>query len=415
MMSQTDLQALAATRTEGWSLPGRFYTDPAVYEAEMESVWRRQWLFAGHDCQIPAPGDYLVLPLQDDSILIIRGDDGVVRAMHNVCRHRGTLLCREEAGHAAKLVCPYHHWVYGCDGALLAARGMPSDLDKSLFGLNAVATRTVEGLIYICLAKDPPDFDPAAETLEAVSRPQGLTSAKVAKTFDYEVAANWKIVWENNRECYHCNANHPQYIRANFDHYNEDDTSDAVAAELTAAVSRAQAKWQALGLAATHRQTGMTCFPDPDRNIWYSANRTVLVNGYLSESMDGRLVSTLMGDYTEPDVGTVRMRTMPNMWIHASCDHAVSTRLLPAGTEKTLVRVAWLVDKAAVEGKDYQLDNLLPFWRLTSEQDWELCAAAQRGVRSTGYQPGPFSRYKEYNVDAFVRWYLKSLTAPGNE
>ncbi|HUF62538.1 MAG TPA: aromatic ring-hydroxylating dioxygenase subunit alpha [Verrucomicrobiales bacterium] len=410
MLSQSDLESMAAARAEGWGLPGRFYTDPEVYEAEIEMVWRRQWLFAGHDCQIPAKGDYLVLPLHNDSLLIIRGDDGVVRAMHNVCRHRGALLCREESGHAAKLVCPYHQWVYGRDGTLLSARGMPSDLDKGRFGLTRIPTRTVEGLIYICLAEDPPDFNPAAETLEAVARPQGLPRAKAAQIIDYEVAANWKIVWENNRECYHCNANHPQYIRANFDHYNDDDTSEAVAAELASAVGRAQAKWRAAGLAATHRQTGMTCFPDPDRDIWYSANRTVLVNGYLSESMDGRLVSTLMGDYTDPDVGTVRMRTMPNMWIHASCDHVVSTRLLPAGLEHTLVRVAWLVDETAVEGKDYQLDHLLPFWRLTSEQDWELCAAAQRGVRSSGYQPGPFSRHKEYNVDAFVRWYLKSLT-----
>ena len=153
----------------------------------------------------------------------------------------------------------------------------------------------------------------------------------------------------------------------------------------------------------------MTCFPDPDQNIWFSANRTVLADGYVSETMDGQPVSTLMGDYEDTDVGTVRMRTMPNMWLHASCDHAVSTRLLPAGMGVTQVRVAWLVDKDAVEGKDYRLDAMMPFWQLTSEQDWELCRAAQRGVSSNGYRPGPLSIYKEYNVDAFFRWYLKSL------
>jgi Rieske 2Fe-2S family protein len=180
-------------------------------------------------------------------------------------------------------------------------------------------------------------------------------------------------------------------------------------------VERAETKWNEAGWAATHAQTGMTCFPDPEHGVWYSANRTVLVDGYLSESMDGGLVSTLMGDYTDPDVGTVRMRTMPNMWIHASCDHAVSTRLLPAGIEKTLVRVAWLVDRDAVEGQDYHLDKVMPFWQLTSEQDWELCSLAQRGVRSRAYEPGPFSEFKEYNVDAFVRWYLQALTAPRDE
>ena len=138
-------------------------------------------------------------------------------------------------------------------------------------------------------------------------------------------------------------------------------------------------------------------------------NRTVLAGGYVSESMDGKPVSTLMGEYEDADVGTLRMRTMPNMWIHASCDHAVSTRLLPSGHEKTSVRVTWLVDRNAVEGRDFHLEKLMPFWQLTSEQDWSLCRAAHRGVTSNGYRPGPLSIHKEYNVDAFIRWYLKSL------
>ena len=74
-----------------------------------------------------------------------------------------------------------------------------------------------------------------------------------------------------------------------------------------------------------------------------------------------------------------------------------------------MVRVAWLVHPDAVEGEDYELDKLMPFWQLTSEQDWEICEAVQAGVSSSGYRPGPFSTFKEYNVDAFVRWYLKSL------
>ena len=154
----------------------------------------------------------------------------------------------------------------------------------------------------------------------------------------------------------------------------------------------------------------MACFPDPEHDLWFAANRTAMAEGYLSESMDGRTVSTLMGEYREADVGTLRVRTMPNMWMHCSCDHAVSTRLLPAGPDRTLVRVTWLVDENAVEGEDYQLEKLMPFWQLTSEQDWTLCEAAQRGVTSSGYEPGPLSKYKEYNVDAFLRWYLKELS-----
>jgi len=118
-----------------------------------------------------------------------------------------------------------------------------------------------------------------------------------------------------------------------------------------------------------------------------------------------------MGDYTDADVGTLRVRTLPNMWHHASCDHAVTTRLLPAGLRRTAVRVTWLVHKDAVEGRDYRLDDILPFWQLTSEQDWELCVRAQKGINSSRYLPGPLSTYKEYNVDAFLRWCLHQLSA----
>ena len=144
---------------------------------------------------------------------------------------------------------------------------------------------------------------------------------------------------------------------------------------------------------------------------WYSANRTVLAPGFVSESLDGKRVGPLMGDYKNENVGTLRMRTVPNMWSHASCDHVVATRLLPAASDKTLVQVIWLVDENAIEGQDYDLAQLLPFWKLTSEQDWELCERAQRGVRSSKYQPGPYSVEKEYNVEAFVRWYLNQLAS----
>jgi glycine/D-amino acid oxidase-like deaminating enzyme len=199
---------------------------------------------------------------------------------------------------------------------------------------------------------------------------------------------------ENNRECSHCNANHPQYIKANFDHYNADDATPRIREQMTAAVRRSEAKWAACGLAVSRKETGMTTFPDADHDIWYSANRTALVDGYLSESMDGQPVAPLMGDYPDPDVGTLRIRTLPNFWNHSSCDHAVSTRLLPAGPQQTAIRVWWLVEKDAVEGRDYDLVKLLPFWQLTSEQDWEICERQQRGVNSSAYTPGPYSTYK---------------------
>jgi len=126
--------------------------------------------------------------------------------------------------------------------------------------------------------------------------------------------------------------------------------------------------------------------------------------------LDGQQVAPLMGDYTDPDVGTVRVRMLPNFWQHSSCDHGVSVRLTPNGLYHTAVRMTWLVDEKAEEGKDYDLEKLLPFWLMTAEQDWEICVNQQRGVNSHAYTPGPLSTFKEYNLESFLRWYEQQMS-----
>ncbi len=410
---QTRIESLVARCQPGWSLPREFFSGEDIYRRDIERVWREGWLFAGHSCEIPKAGDYVTLQVDSDSVLVLRAEGGAIHAMHNVCRHRGSMICDDSEGHVSRLVCPYHQWAYGLDGSLVACRGMQEDLDKSQFALKPVHVEEIEGLIFISLAAKPAPFGPAREALAPLLKPQGFRRAKVAKAVDYLVKANWKLVWENNRECYHCNLNHPQYIKANFDHYNADDAAPRIREQMAQAAAKVEAKWVEAEIAATHKDTGMTLFPDAGRNIWFSANRTPLVEGWVSETMDGQQSAPLMGEYKDAGVGTLRMRTLPNFWNHSSCDHGVSTRLLPAGPQLTAVRVWWLVDEKAVEGRDYDLGKLMPFWQLTSEQDWEICERQQRGVNSSAYVPGPYSTYKEYNVEGFVRWYLKRLQMTG--
>jgi Rieske 2Fe-2S family protein len=406
---RASIRALAASRQEGYGLPRAFYQDAALYAYELEHLWRGGWVFAGHSCQIPAPGDFFSMTLDTDPLLVIRDDEGQIRAFYNICTHRGTVLCLEEAGQARAMACPYHQWPFSRRVELLRCVGMQDDLDKSALGLHPVAVETCEGLIFVSLSESPPDFAPARALMGPLARPQGLERAKVAKVLDYEVAANWKLVWENNRECYHCSVNHPQYIKSNFDIYEEGYGSPLVQARLEAALARSKALEEMDGPAISHQQGGLAHFPDAEGKIWYSANRTVLSEGYVSESLDGRRIAPLMGEYRTEEVGVLRMRTLPNFWSHASCDYAMTTRLLPLGIDRTSVRVTWLVDAAAEEGVDYQLEELLPFWQLTSEQDWELCARVQRGVNSRAYRPGPLSETREYNLEAFLRWYTRQL------
>ncbi|MEZ6101931.1 MAG: aromatic ring-hydroxylating dioxygenase subunit alpha [Pirellulaceae bacterium] len=408
------LMELIASRQPGWGLPRELYLQDLVYESELERIWREDWLFVGHTCEFPEPGDYLTFSVDQDSIVVIRGDDSVARAFYNFCRHRGTLLCDQATGHVGRVVCPYHQWTFARDGHLVSCRGMHDDVDRGELSLLSAHVQEVEGLVFVSLAKgQPPDFEPMRIACGPLLKPQGFSRAKVAKVVEYEVPANWKIVWENNRECYHCNVGHPQYIRANFDHYNADDATPAIRQRIADAVARSETKWAAAGLAVSHTQTGMCPFPSPGPHGWFAANRTALTEGYVSETMDGKQKAPLMGDYPDADVGTLRIRTMPNFWNHSSCDHGVSTRLLPAGKSQTNIRVTWLVEGNAQEGHDYQLADIMPFWQLTSEQDWELCRKVQQGVSSSRYRPGPFSTYKEYNVDAFVTWCLQRLAGDG--
>jgi Rieske 2Fe-2S family protein len=401
--------ALHADYRPGHGLPGGFYGDPDVYAAELDRVWRAGWLFAGHTCEVTEPGDYFTFPVGPDPVLVLRNDDGSIGAFDNVCTHRGTVLCQKPHGRVGgRIVCPYHQWTFSRGGDLVACRGMHDGVDRSALGLRRRHVETVAGMIFVSLAETPADFRPAREVFAAAG-PHGFDRAKVAQAIDYVIDANWKVVWENNRECYHCDVNHPQYIKANFDNAAGDQDTTRRRQALAAAVARAETHWAAAGVQLKHASGNLALFPDPVNNVWYSASRTVQTDGFESESMDGRRVAPYLGDVTSPDVGVLRMRCLPNFWNHTSCDHAVSTRLLPLGQRQTQARVIWLVDREAREGADYQLEKLLPFWQLTSEQDWGLCAAVQRGVESSGYRPGPLSRVWEYNVDAFIRWYLRQM------
>jgi glycine betaine catabolism A len=408
-MEKRDLGSLLATRREGYGMPRAFYNTDALYPEEVARIWQGGWLFAGFTIEIPKPGDFITLTVDNTPVLVMRDDAGEVRAFHNVCRHRGTILCRQDSGHVRAVICPYHSWTYSRQGDLIACHGMQEDLDKSKLSLKPIHTEVVAGLIYVSLAPSPPAFGPLREEFEPAATPQGFDRAKIAKVIDYEVPANWKLVWENNRECFHCVRCHPQYFKANFDVYEEEYASETIKQQMATAVARTQSKWAAQGIEITHTHGGLATFPDPDRGLWFAADRTLLAEGFATESMDGKRLGPLMGDYTDEDVGVLRMRSMPNFWVHASCDHAVAARLLPAGPRMTRVRGYWLVRGDAVEGKDYDLEKMLPFWHLTNEQDWDICKWQQKGVDSIGYEPGPLSTRKEYNVDAFIRWYLQEM------
>jgi phenylpropionate dioxygenase-like ring-hydroxylating dioxygenase large terminal subunit len=401
------IRQLCASYRRGGPLPRPFYVSPEVFKADMDRIWRRYWLYAGHSCLVPNPGDWMTWAIGYDSVILVRGTDGDIRSFHNTCRHRGARICREEQGRTRTFVCPYHAWSYELDGALRTPTEREFGIHQSKLSLHPVPLKNVGGLLFVVLSENPVPFEQTAAEIGAKIVHQGLEEAKLAKTVRYRVKANWKLIFENNRECYHCNSAHPEYVKGTYDAAR---FQPSLAPEVERQTALAAERFTRLGLGTE----GIMAASDMTGAFWRAA-RTPLMDNWQTQSLDGRPVAPLMGTFRqrgEWSAGTLRTTVFPNFWQHASDDHAVSTRITPLDATNCQVDVYWFVHRDAIEGKDYELERLMPFWQRTSEQDWEICEANQAGVSSPHFEPGPYSKIRETNVQHFVDWYLGALVEP---
>ena len=391
-MDASELKHLLDVQRPGFSLEQAFYTSPKIYDFEWEYIWKKYWLFAGTAAEIPKPGNFFTWSLGTDSVIIIRGDHGEIYAHHNTCRHRGSLICLEERGHAPKLMCPYHQWVYDKDGTLVKARLMPDNFDRSAFGLHPVHVRLAQGLIFISLDETPPDFSKVQKDYEPFLKPFQIEQAKVAYRARYRLRTNWKLVAENFRECYHCGPAHPEYCNAVIG-ANLRESADEV-------ITERRRVWKAKGLAVHNI--------DFENDTFHFAVRYPLRPGILSYSLDGKAVAVPMGDHQDFDAGVLGLVVYPNFWMDAVSDYIWTMRITPEGPASTVLELTWLVDKNAVEGADYTQERLIQFWKITGEQDWQLCENNFRGIESSHYRPGPYAP-PESEVYGFVKWYKDRL------
>ena len=386
------VKELISTYKSGYSLKQPFYTSKEIFDEEWEYIFKKHWLFAGSTAQIPKPGDYFLYALQNDAIIIIRGNNGEVHAHYNTCTHRGSAICLHEKGNAAKLICPYHQWVFDKDGTLLNARMMPDDFCKEHYNLRSVHVEVVGGLIFISMAEEAPDFSGIEKSLAPYLHPYEIENAKVAAIKNYTLKANWKLVAENFRECYHCGGAHPEYcsavIGANLRENTDILTSDK------------QTEWKTKGLATelVEATPGTTTY----------AIRYPLRPGIESYSIDGKKVSLPMGLHKDHDAGVVGLVNYPNFWMDAVSDYVWTMKVTPVDAGTTDVEFSWLVDANAVEGKDYDLKHLTDFWEITGEQDGKLCENNFKGIQSNAYQPGPYAPVEDQVIN-FVDWCVEQM------
>lgn len=303
--------------------------------------------------------------------------------------------------HAAKLVCPYHQWTYELDGRLLFARQVGPDFKPAEYGLKQVHCETVAGYIYICVADEAPDFASFRNLVEPYLAPHNIKDAKVAFESSIIEKGNWKLVWENNRECYHCAANHPELCRT----YPEAPSATGVQGVMEdPEINQLWKNCASAGLPAEFKMS---------EDGRYRITRIPLLRDAVSYTMSGKaavkkpLSNQVAGD---TNIGAMLLFNYPTTWNHLMADHAISFRVMPISAEETLVTTKWLVHKDAVEGVDYDLDELTHVWIQTNDQDRQIVEENAVGIRSPAYQPGPYSVEHEGGVMQFLEWYTNTIT-----
>ena len=398
MMSDADVLSLLMTRKADHSLPQAFYTDPDIYAADLRHVWYRDWLFALPAVEIPRTGNFVTLQIGAYGVIVVRGADGAIRAFHNSCRHRGSRVCSAAKGSAPKLVCPYHQWTYELDGRLLYARDMGPEFDAAQHGLKPVHCREASGMVFLCLADTAPDFAGVAAEAARYIGPHDLGGLKVAHQSTITERANWKLVLENNRECYHCSGSHPSLCRT------FPDDPDLVGADDASSTNA--------GLAHVKRceEAGLPAKYVIAPNEQWRFVRIPFLGDAVSYTMDGKAaVSRRIGTVPFANAGTCLFFHYPNTWNHFLSDQALLFRVLPVGPQETQVTTTWLVHKDAVEGQDYDLTRLTEVWEHTNDEDRRIVEENQIGINSPAYEPGPYSRRQESGVIQFIDWYARTL------
>ena len=385
------------------SLPRQFYTSETVYKMDIQHYWNHSWIWVGHINQIPNVGDFFLFDYGYESVIIARDKNGSVNAFLNVCRHRGSRVCIEKSGNTRLFVCPYHAWTYELNGSLRAAREMEDNFNTAEYSLKKVNLRIFHGLIFICVADNPPNIDEGLLQLEPLVEPFEFENLKIVRSANYPVAANWKLALENYMECYHCAPAHLEYSRS---HSLKDPSSANI--ELKNCMLK---KSRDVGLSGEELHINLLESNNVEMDFYFS--RYPLFQGYKTGSKSGEKLAPLLGRLKDFDGGTsdIQIGILNNFLSYS--DHVIGYRFIPRSLQLTDIEVIWMVREDAEEGKDYNLEDLTWLWHCTSKDDERIIALNQKGVNSNHYVPGPLSNM-EWGIKAFHAGYLKQLEEKTN-
>jgi Rieske 2Fe-2S family protein len=370
-MTTTFHRTAEAYREGARTMPGEYYTSPAILDDERARLFSPMWHCAGRASAVGRPGEFMVREVAGESIIVVRGKDGALRAFFNVCRHRGTRLCNEPSGElSGSIQCPYHAWTYGLDGRLIGAPHMNevAGFDRKDYPLHPAAVAEWEGFVFVNVSRDPRPFDEWFAPMIGRLARYSITSLKVVHSVRYEVKANWKLVFQNYSECLHCPMIHPE-LSARMPYTS--GANDLIEGPFLGGYMELNVESATMSGKACGRHISPTLPLEDRRRAYY---------------------------YT----------LMPNMALSIHPDYVNYYILTPLAVDRTLVESEWMFAASNEGSPDFNPRDAIEFWDITNRQDWAICEQSQAGVSSSRYEPGPYSP-RESMPAAWDREYLRLM------
>jgi Rieske 2Fe-2S family protein len=365
------------------TLPSHWYYDPAHYAAELDAVWYQDWICVGRLEDIARPGDYTVVTIGNQRLIVTKNGEGLPKVFHNTCRHRGAMLCSAASGHFSngRIICPYHTWTYSLDGDLLATptRIDSSGFETSEYSLYSVHADSWGGFLYVNLAADPrqplQEFL-GAEANELANWPLGkMVSVHQERA---SLQCNWKVFWENYSECYHCPRLHPELCK----------------------------------VVPVYRKGILNSLDDGDWRPDYEGDdgRPRVAKGLHTWTLDGQTkLPPIEGlSDTEREQGMAFASFTASMFVVAHPDYVRSVRLLPTGPESIDLIIDWLLMPEVSESHKNEIDKMIELGRLVVAQDGRICEINQQGLRSLRHSHGVLVA-QEQSLWEFHEWLRKRL------
>jgi len=352
------------------SLSQRYFVSSEIFAEERKKIFSEQWVLVGHQSQLAKAGDYFTVEVAGESLIIVRDKHGVIHGFYNVCRHRGSRLIENRNGQCATIQCPYHAWTYAVDGRLIGAPHMDevSGFDKADYPLHAVNIALWEGFIFVNLADSPALLAEWFAPLARKFSRWNMSALRSAKRIEYDVQANWKLIFENYSECYHCAGVHPELSKIS--PYDSAE-NDLIEGPFLGGFMRIAS----------------------DKSLTMSGNACALP----------------VGNFGDEDFRFVFYYSIfPNMLLSLHPDYVMVHQLCPLSPERTLILCDWFFHPEAFTHSDFVPDDAIEFWDMVNRQDWHVCELSQQGISSRAYEPGPYSA-RESIPAAWDQYYLRQM------